>query len=138
MQRRSLFALAASTLLTASGLMAWAPAAPASEAKVELSNKWRIEVDGKADSDGMIVFRVTPKDGTATDVSVPIQKGSSDNQAAKAIVSAFQLHLPKDGFKSERDDGEDVLLRKAGKTPNFTLEIVSSSALNLNLKLKKE
>ena len=93
---------------------------------------------GKADSDGAIVFRITPKDGTGTDVSVPIQKGSSDNQAAKAIVSAFQLHLPKDGFKSERDDGEDVLLRKAGKTPSFALEIVSSSALNLDLKLTKE
>ncbi len=138
MQRRYLFALAASTLLTASGLMGWSAAAPASEAKVALSNKWRVEVGGKADSDGAIVFRVTPKDGTATDVSVPIQKGSSDNQAAKAIVSAFKLQLPKGGFKSERDDGEDVLLRKVGKTPSFALEIVSSSALNLNLKLKME
>jgi hypothetical protein len=138
MQRRYLLALAASTLLTASGLMAWSPAAPASEAKVERSNKWRIEVDGRADSDGAIVFRITPKDATATDVTVPIQKGSSENEAAKAIVSAFGLYLPKDGFKFERDDGEDVLLRKAGKTPDFALEIVSSSALNLKLKLKKE
>jgi hypothetical protein len=137
MQRRYLLALAASTLLTASGLMAWSPAAPASEAKVERSNKWRIEVDGRADSDGAIVFRITPKDATATDVTVPIQKGSSENEAAKAIVAAFGLHLPKGGFKSERDDGEDVL-RKAGKTPDFALEIVSSSALNLKLKLKKE
>ncbi len=138
MQRRYLFALAASTLLTASGLMAWSPAASASEAKVELSNKWRIEVDGKADSDGAIVFRITPKDGTATDVTVPIQKGNTENEAAKAIVSAFKLQLPKGGFKSERDDGEDVVLKKAGKTPNFALEIVSASALNLKLKLEKE
>jgi hypothetical protein len=138
MQRRNLFALAAVALVGASGLVGWSPAAIAGDAKVELSNKWRIKVDGKADAEGSVVFRITPKDGTPTDVTVPIQKGMSDNQAAKAIVEAFALYLPKDGFKSERDDGEDVLLKKAGKTPSFTLEIVSSTALNLDLKLKKE
>jgi hypothetical protein len=138
MQRRNLIPLAAAALMAASGLVGWSPATSASEAKVELSNNWRIEVDGSADSDGTIVFRITPKDGTATDVTVPIQKGSSENEAAKAIVSAFKLQLPKGGFKSERDDGEDVLLKKDGKTPDFALEIVSASALNLKLKLEKE
>jgi hypothetical protein len=138
MQRRNILTLVAATLVAASGLAAWSPAALADGAKVELSNKWRIKVDGKADSDGAVVFRISPKEATATDVTVPIQKGMSDNQAAQAIVAAFDLYLPKDGFKSERDDGEDVLLRKAGKTPSFGLEIVSSTALNLELKLKKE
>jgi hypothetical protein len=138
MQRRNLFALAAVALIAASGLAAWSPAVIADGAKVELSNKWRIKVDGKAAAEGSVVFRITPKEGTPIDVTVPIQKGMSDNQAAKAIVEAFKLYLPKDGFKFERDDGEDVLLKKAGKTPNFTLEIVSSTALNLDLKVKKE
>lgn len=138
MQRRNILALAAAALIAASGLAAWSPAALADGAKVETSNKWRIKVDGKADTDGSIVFRITPKEATAIDVTVPIQKGMSDNQAAKAIITAFDLYLPKNGFKSERDDGEDVLLKKAGKTPSFALEIVSSTVLKLELKLKKE
>lgn len=138
MRRRKLLALAAATLLGASGLLAWSPASLASEAKPNLSNKWRVNVDGKADSDGTIVFRVTPKGGAATEVSVPVQQGSSDTDVAKAIVAAFELYLPKDGFKVERDDGQSVVLGKKGKTPNFALEIVSSNALNVQLKLKKD
>jgi hypothetical protein len=138
MQRRNLAALAAATLVAASGLVGWSPAAIAAGAKIEFSNKWRIKVDGKADADGSVVFRMTPKEGVPTDVAVPMQKGMSENQAAQAIVAAFDLYLPKDGFRSERDDGEDVLLRKAGRTPDFALEIVSSTVLNLDLKLKKE
>jgi hypothetical protein len=138
MRRRNLLTIAAAALLAGSGLMAWSPATQAADQKLSVSNKWRVKVGGKADSDGTIVFRITPKDGTPTDVSVPIQKGSSSTVIAKSIVSAFELGLPRDGFKTERDDGQDALLRKAGKTPNFALEIVSSNVLNANLNLRKE
>jgi hypothetical protein len=138
MHRRSIFALAALALVATAGLATWPAAAVAEEAKVQLSNKWRVNVGGKADSDGNIVFRVTPKEQAAKEVTVPVQKGMSSNQVAEAIVSAFALYLPKDGFKTERDDGNAALLRKAGKTPNFALEIVSSNALNVTLKLNKD
>ena len=39
------------------------------------SNKWRISVNHNADSDGVIVFSVTPEGGSATQVSVNVPMG---------------------------------------------------------------
>ena len=137
MQRRALVRISLALMVAGFAAGSLAPATAADE-KPDLSNKWRIHVDGASDSDGNILFRVTPKDGTATDVTVPVQKGSGENRIAKDISAAFKLALPKDKFSSETDDGEDVLLRKKGSAPNFALVIVSSTALNTRLSLKKE
>jgi len=49
------------------------------------SNKWRIKVNHDAGSDGTIVFRVSPKDQPAIDISVAIEKGTNENRVAVAI-----------------------------------------------------
>lgn len=104
---------------------------------LKLSNKWRVEVSETARSDGTIVFRVTPKDGTPTDVTVAIKDGRGENNIAGDIRDAFRATLDKDEFHSEKDDGEDVLLKKR-KGPNFELKLVESTVKATRINVEKE
>ena len=65
-------------LVLAAAILAFSSAAGASP-----SNKWRIKFDGKAKSDGVIVFAVTPKGGEKITVETAISKGTRENAAAK-------------------------------------------------------
>jgi hypothetical protein len=102
-----------------------------------LSNKWRVEVSEGANSAGNIVFRVTPDQGTPTDVTVPIKDGRSENDVAKDIVAGLKKGLDKKIYKVERDDGEDVLVKKR-KGPNFELKLVESSVKSVRISIRKE
>jgi len=102
-----------------------------------LSNKWRIEVSEGAKSDGIMLFRVTPKDQPAIDIRVHINDGLRENMVAKAIKNAFREQLPK-GYHVERDDGEDVLVKRRWGTPRFGLDLVSSDVKAVRIDLEKE
>jgi hypothetical protein len=104
---------------------------------LKLSNKWRVEVSETARSDGNIIFRVTPKDGTPTDVTVAIKDGRGENNIAGDIRDAFRATLDKEEFHSETDDGEDVLLKKR-KGPNFELKLVESTVKATRINVGKE
>jgi len=112
-------------------------ATPASAEELKLSNKWRVNVSESAKSDGTILFRVTPKDGTAVDVPVAIKDGTSENHVARTIRDAFRATLDKDEFHSETDDGEDVLLKKR-KGPDFELKFVESDVKAVRIHVRKE
>jgi hypothetical protein len=112
-------------------------AMPASAEELKLSNKWRVSVSEGAKSDGTILFRVTPKDGSAVDVPVAIKDGTSENHVARTIRDAFRATLDQDQFHSETDDGEDVLLKKR-KGPNFELKFVESDVKAVRIRVKKE
>ena len=88
-------------------------------AAAEPSNKWRLAVDGRADADGSIVVRLTPKDGVGTEV-----------KQLKSSVGK-QYHV-------ERDDFEDVLVKKKSGQADFAFELVSSSLPGVNLKFERE
>jgi hypothetical protein len=103
-----------------------------------LSNKWRIKVNHNAKSDGTMLFRVSPKDQPAIDVTVDIKDGTRENRVAVTIKEAFQAQLPKDGYHIERDDFEDVLVKKRGDTPRFGLELISSNVEKVSIRLHKE
>jgi len=112
-------------------------ASPGLASDLKLSNKWRVEVSEGANNDGTILFRVTPKDGTPVDVPVAVKKGRSENGVAKDIRDAFKATLDKDTYHSERDDGEDVLLKKR-KGPNFELKLVESDVKGTRIHIEKE
>jgi hypothetical protein len=101
------------------------------------SNKWRIEVSEGAKSDGTIHFRLTPKEGTATDVSVAIKNGRGENHIAKDIRDAFKNALDVKAFHVEVDDGEDVLVKKKSG-PDFALELVETTVMATRLNVEKE
>ena len=125
------------TLLPAIAAVASFVAAPTFAEDLKLSNKWRVEVSETARSDGTIVFRVTPKDGTPTDVTVAIKDGRGENNIAGDIRDAFRATLDKEEFHSETDDGEDVLLKKR-KGPTFELKLVESTVKATRINVQKE
>jgi hypothetical protein len=110
----------------------------ASAAFAGSSNKWRIEVSEGANSDGEIVFHVTPDGGEAIEVRVTVKDGTRENKVAETISDAFAAQLPEDQYNVEVDDGEDVLVKKKGGADNFDLSLVSSTVKSVRIDIEKE
>ena len=111
-------------------------AALAVEAKP--SNKWRLQFSGGADSDGVIVLRITPKDGEALTAEIAIEDGTGENAVAKKVVEGLKEQLPKDRYHVERDDWEDVLIKKKLGEENFDVEIVSNTVKGVRINPDRE
>lgn len=127
--RRTIAAVAATLALT---LAFGAPPVSA-----EPSNKWRIVVDGSTRSGGTVVLRITPVGGEPKDVSIQIPERTNENQVAKIITRELKTALGK-GIHVERDDFEDVLLKRRGKTPDFEVSLVNSSLAGTSFRFKRE
>ena len=112
--------------------------ASTSPTDAKTSNKWRIEFSENANSDGVIVFRVTPLDGQSIDVSAYISDGTRENSVASHVRDAFKAQLPDGAYHIEKDDGEDVLVKHRGDTPNFSLELISSSVKSVRIDIERE
>jgi hypothetical protein len=112
--------------------------AGAEEAALKYSNKWRIEISESAKSDGTLLFRLTPKEGTATDVSVAIKDGRSENNVATDVRDAFKAALDEKAYKVEKDDGEDVLVKKHSGSKDFSLVLVESTVKAIRVNVEKE
>jgi hypothetical protein len=102
------------------------------------SNKWRIELDGQALKTGEMQFRVTPRQGEATDITVNIRSGRAENNVAKDVRDAFAATLSPDRFSVEVDDGEDILIKKKEGQPDFAVELVDSNVQNVSIKVEGE
>ena len=101
------------------------------------SNKWRLQFSGGANSDGTIVIRLSPKEGDALEASIAIEDGRSENGVAKDVVSGLKDQVG-DRFHIERDDGEDVLVKKRHGNSNFAIEIVSNSVKGVRVNIDRE
>jgi len=102
------------------------------------SNKWRIELSGQALTTGELVFRVTPRQGEATDISVNIRSGRAENNVAKDVRDALAAKLSPQRFSVEVDDGEDILVKKKEGQPDFALELVEANVQNVSVKVEGE
>jgi hypothetical protein len=102
------------------------------------SNKWRLEFGGKAHSDGVIVLKITPVDGSPINVNIEVADGTSENGVAKVVRDALRAQLPEKAFHIERDDGEDVLIKKRWGASDFNVEIVSSTVEHVSIHLEVE
>ena len=102
------------------------------------ANKWRIEFDGQALKSGEIQFRVTPRQGEPTDVTVNIRGGRAENNVAKDVRDAFAAQLSPSRYSVEVDDGEDILIKKKEGQPDFALELIESSVQNVSIKIEGE
>ena len=119
--------LALSVLLLSCTSLAWASP----------SNKWRIEVSGGANSDGTITLAVAPIGQDVITVEISVPDGKGENAVASTIRKVLKENLGK-GYKVEVDDGEDVLVKKRGSTPNFDLTLVESTVKGVRLRLQHE
>ena len=102
------------------------------------ANKWRIEIDGQALKTGDMQFRVTPRQGESTDVTVSIRSGRAENNVAKDVRDAFASKLSPERYSVEVDDGEDILIKKKEGQPDFALELLESSVQNVSIKIEGE
>jgi uncharacterized protein (DUF2141 family) len=127
--------LAAISLATAFSLtlaaLSFADAAPT-------ANKWRIELEGQALKSGDIQFRVTPRQGESTDITVNIRSGRAENNVAKDVRDAFAAKLSPERYTVEVDDGEDILIKKKEGQPDFALELLESDVQNVSIKIEGE
>jgi len=102
------------------------------------SNKWRLEFSGNAESDGVIVIQITPVDGEPIELPTEITKGTGENKVAKTVVNSLKAQLPKSAYKVERDDGEDVLIKKRSNTPKFDVAITTNTVKGVRINPDRE
>lgn len=114
------------------GLLAMAVYALASP-----SNKWRIQASGDSRGGGEVELSFTQRGGPATTLTVAIPARTGENQAARLIRDAIRGQFGA-VYHAEVDDGEDVLVKAAGGTPDFDLVIVRNTATGLRLNLDRE
>jgi len=131
------FAQDATPAATAEQPAAVAPADSAPAARLNLSNKWRLEVSEGANNDGTLLFRVTPDQGMPQDVLVTLKKGRGENGVARDIRDTFKAQLDGKVYKVETDDGEDVLVKKR-KGPNFEVKLIESTVKGTRVNIEKE
>ncbi|HLF31165.1 MAG TPA: hypothetical protein VI566_09085 [Xanthomonadales bacterium] len=110
----------------------------ASSASAFNSNKWRLQCSGGANSAGVITLQFTPKGGEPIVTETPIKKGTSENGVAKALVKSLKAQLPKDAFHIERDDGEDVLVKKKWGAKSFDFKKVSITVKGVRINPQHE
>lgn len=101
-------------------------------------NKWRMQFSGNAESDGALEVTITPNgDNAPVVVSIPVSRGTSENGVAKAVRDGLRVGLPR-GYKVERDDGEDVLVKRRLGTARFTLEVTGNTVNGVRVNLDQE
>lgn len=113
-------------------------ALPAATVFAQPSNKWRIEVSEDANSDGIIIFRLTPVSGESFELGVFIKNETRENEVAEMIRDAFKVQLPQGMFHIEVDDGEDVLVKKTDRMTDFDLKLISSTVQSVRIELERE
>lgn len=101
------------------------------------SNKWRLEFSGAAESPGEIVLRVQPVGGEPIDVTVVIEGNDGENRIAGKVRDAMKKALKAD-YRLDRDDGEDVLVKRRWGRPLFEVSLVSSTVKDVRINFDRE
>jgi hypothetical protein len=104
----------------------------------DYSDKWRLECSGNAESDGEVVFHITPEGGERQTVTIPVKRGTGENAVARTLRDGLKTQLDKRRFTVEVDDGEDVLVKRKGRTPEFALAVAENTVKGLRLNPDKE
>ena len=112
--------------------------AAAALATASPSNKWRLQVSGNAESDGVISVWVAPVDSAPLQVDINISKGNGENHVAKRITRGLRLALPSGQYHVERDDGEDVLIKKRLGAPRFEVHVHANTVKGVRVNRDRE
>ena len=111
-------------------------AAPAG--KLRYTDDYRISVDGDAESDGEIVFGLTPEGGTTQEVKVAITKGTSENNVAGEIKKAFKAQIGTKDYNIEMEDGENVIIERSMGAKDYSLVLASSTVKGVTVKVHRD
>ena len=107
-------------------------------AEASPSNKWRLQFSGNSESSGSIVIRVTGNTAQPITVEVQIPFDKSENEVAEKVEIALDAVLPEEFYNVERDDGEDVLIKKRWFKENFEVLILGNTVKGVRINLDKE
>lgn len=113
-------------------LASFGAVATAADAPAE---KWRIQLQGQASSDGEVHLRVTPQTGDPIVVTIKIKSGRGEMFMAKDVLAAFKAQLPAKVYRSEIVHGGDVLVKAGHGEPSFAIEVVDSNVAGTRLKV---
>lgn len=102
-----------------------------------LENKWRLQFSGNARSDGTLVLTITPGGGEPVTVPIEVASGTRENRVAKRVVEVLREAIGAD-YKVERDDGEDVLVKRRLGRDRFNVTVVSNTIRGVRLNLDQE
>lgn len=106
-------------------------------AEADRSNKWRLQFSGAAESAGEIVLAVTDSKGANFQVTVPIERNDGENRVSSKVRRALDKALPW-GWRVERDDGEDVLVKRRLYHPRFEIAMVSNTVKDVRITFDRE
>jgi hypothetical protein len=101
------------------------------------SNKWRLEFSGAAESRGEIVLLIQPVGGEPVEVSTAIEGNDGENRIAGKVRDALKAALKAD-YRIERDDGEDVLVKRRWGRPLFEVSLVSNTVKDVRINFDRE
>lgn len=102
-----------------------------------VENKWRLQFSGNAESDGVLVLAITPRGGEPRTIEIPVARRTGENAVARRVRDVLRENIGDD-YKVERDDGEDVLVKRRLGRPAFNVSVVSNSIRGVRLNLDQE
>lgn len=106
-------------------------------ASADVENKWRLQLSGDAESAGQIILAIAPLNEEAVTVTVPIADDLDENAVAAAVANALSLHLGEH-YQVERDDGEDVLVKRQPGEKKFSISVVENTVAGVRINLDEE
>lgn len=103
----------------------------------EPADRWRLEFNDAADSDGIISFRLWVHEESPMHVDIPIRKGESDSEIARIARDALANRLGE-RYAAVVVDGEDVVIRAQRGSPRFTVELLRDTALDVDVDVDRD
>lgn len=110
---------------------------PQSAPQGPLSNKWRLEFSGAAESAGTIVLEIQPKGQAPVQVTTSIERNDGENRVARKLKTAIDRQAGA-WVDAELDDGEDVLVKRRLFKPRVAVRLVSSTVKDVRINLDRE
>lgn len=118
-------------------VMALALMLASATASAETENKWRLEFSGDAESAGHLTLALAPEGEPAVTVTVPIADDTDENEVASLVANQLRLQVG-DAYVVERDDGEDVLVKRRAGEKKFSVALVENTVDGVRLNLDQE
>jgi phage tail sheath gpL-like len=101
-----------------------------------VSNKWRLQFSGAAESAGEMVFEIVPAGEAPVRVTVAIERNDGENRVARKVKQAIDRQAGR-WVDAELDDGEDVLVKRHFFR-RFSIVLVSSTVKDVRINFDKE
>jgi len=104
----------------------------------DVSNTWRIELEGRSKAAGEVELTFTPQGGKAESVIVTIPAAINPEAAAVMIRTQLTSALPTDVYQVYVDDIDEVVVQGSGGHPAFAVSVARNTTDGLKVELDEE